>query len=488
MFFSKFNTGKDNSNLEISREIDQFKNIILNREKDTKNDYKINSFKKVKLTQKRIYKKIKNEKRISNIEENCKTVVVTGSFGAGKSMVSSVLANVIGLQNKKVLLIDFDIFNSSINTIFGINKYPRNYKKLNFESLITKISNNLDVICPTDTFFSENSIIRNDEINKIFKILKEKYEFIVIDTSSNMHYKFVKTILSKGDKIIFLVEPNLSEIKKSNNLLEIFLEDFNIDVDKIKIVFNKEKEIMSSLELEVNNNLEKNKSKTFSENILEAQKTFLESDIGKAVNTAVDIGIKAALPDLIEDQIIDIKNAILEQGFKEGIKEIINTGIEFGKSAIGIITGNFENVSQIQMAVKKGGILDNVSDLLDLSIKFAKNKKLINGTTANLIKQSKNSIINSVSSKIEETLTNQIKAVEKLENYCEKWKISYENKDFKAMEKDYKNIENYIKKTVPLEKTINEARKIENIHNLIKNNGKDFNISEDEWNLAKKLA
>ena len=32
---------------------------------------------------------------------------------------------------------------------------------------------------------------------------------------------------------------------------------------------------MSSLELEVNNNLEKNKSKTFSENILEAQKTFL---------------------------------------------------------------------------------------------------------------------------------------------------------------------------------------------------------------------
>ena len=56
------------------------------------------------------------------------------------------------------------------------------------------------------------------------------------------------------------------------------------------------------------------------------------------------------------------------------------------------------------------------------------------------------------------------------------------------MEKDYKNIENYIKKTVPLEKTINEARKIENIHNLIKNNGKDFNISEDEWNLAKKLA
>ncbi len=245
---------------------------------------------------------------------------------------------------------------------------------------------------------------------------------------------------------------------------------------------------MQNLELEVNNNLEKSENRSFSQNILDAQKNFLESDIGKAINTAVDIGIKAALPDLIEDQVIDIKDAILEQGFKEGIKEIVNSGIEFGKSAIGIITGNFENISQIQMAVKKGGILDNVSDLLDLSIKFAKDKKLINSSIASLIKQSKNSIINSVSSKIEETLTNQIKAVEKLESYCDKWKISYENKDFKSMEKDYKNIENYLKKTVPLENTINEARKIENIHNLIKNNGKDFNISEDEWNLAKKLA
>ena len=239
IFLSKFSISENNSNIEVSKEIDQFKRFILNNEKDIKKNYKINNIKKVKLTKKVIYKKIKQEKSVYNIEEDNKIVVVTGNFGVGKSMVSSVLANVIGLKNRKVLLIDFDIFNSSINTIFGINKYPRNYKKLNFESLITKINNNLDVICGTDSFFSENSIIRNDEINEIFKILKEKYEFIIIDTSSNINYKFVKIILSEGDKIIFLVEPNLSEIKKSNNLLEIFLEDFNIDVDKIKIVFNK---------------------------------------------------------------------------------------------------------------------------------------------------------------------------------------------------------------------------------------------------------
>ena len=244
---------------------------------------------------------------------------------------------------------------------------------------------------------------------------------------------------------------------------------------------------MDKLEINVENELEKNGSKSFSENLFEAQKSFLESDIGKAINTAVDIGIKAALPDLIEDQVIDIKNTILEQGFSEGIKEIINSGLDFGKSVLGIITGKFENISQIQMAVKNGGILDNVSDLLDFAIKTAKNKNLINSSVASLIKQSKNSIIKSVSSKIEESLSNQIKAIEKLEIYCEKWNSAYKSRDFDGMEKSYKNIENYIKKTVPLEQTINQARKIENLHSLIKNNGKNFDISNEEILLAEKL-
>ena len=217
------------------------------------------------------------------------------------------------------------------------------------------------------------------------------------------------------------------------------------------------------------------------------QANFLQSEIGRAVNSAIDIGLKAILPNLIEDQIIDIKNTILENGFSEGVKEIINSGIDFGKSAIGSVTGNFENVSQIQLAVKNGGILDNISDLLDLTINFAKSKKLIDNNLVNLIRKSKNSIISSISNKIEESLTNQIKAVEKIEKYCENWKISYGNKEFSEMEKAYKNIKNNLDKIVPFERIINNARKIENIHNLIKNNGKNFNISNEELLLAEKL-
>ena len=34
---------------------------------------------------------------------------------------------------------------------------------------------------------------------------------------------------------------------------------------------------------------------------------------------------------------------------------------------------------------------------------------------------------------------------------------------------------------------INEARTIQNLHNLIKNNGQDFNLTQEQIELAKKL-
>ena len=63
----------------------------------------------------------------------------------------------------------------------------------------------------------------------------------------------------------------------------------------------------------------------------------------------------------------------------------------------------------------------------------------------------------------------------------------FENKDFKGMEKEYKKIEKEINNLAPIEKMLNEARTVENLHNLIKNNGQDFNLTQDQIELAEKL-
>ena len=223
------------------------------------------------------------------------------------------------------------------------------------------------------------------------------------------------------------------------------------------------------------------------QNLEKEQQSFLESTLGKTINYAIDIGIKAVLPDLIEDEIINIKDAIITNGFKDGIKEVINSAINTGKSAIGIVTGEFENTTQIEMAVKRGGILDQTSKLLDTTIALASKNNLINKDVSGLLKTGKNKIIDTVSSRIEKTMLNQTKAVEKLENQCEKWQKAFEEKDIKQMENAIKNIQNNLNKIVPLENIINKARTIETIHEIVENTG-SFDISQETVKLAEKFS
>lgn len=229
--------------------------------------------------------------------------------------------------------------------------------------------------------------------------------------------------------------------------------------------------------IEINNNLEIEKD----------QKNFLETTLGKTINTGIDIGIRAILPDFIEEQIIDLKDNLIKYGLKDGIKKSIDDAINIGKSAIGIISGNFENISQMQEAIKNGGIIDNISSLLDAIINKVQSNGLINSTVARTIKQGKNSILNNVEKNIENTFNNQIRALNYTEKYIENWKNYFENKNFNGMEKEYIKIKKEINNLAPIEKMINEARTIQNLHNLIKNNGQDFNLTQEQIELAKKL-
>ena len=231
-------------------------------------------------------------------------------------------------------------------------------------------------------------------------------------------------------------------------------------------------------ELNINNNNIKNEIE---------QKNFLETTLGKTINTGIDIGIRALLPNYIEQQVIDIKDNLMQYGLKDGIKKSIDDAVNLGKSTVGIVTGNFENISQVQDVIKSGGIIDNISNLLDDIINKVYKNGLINSTVANTIKQGKNVILNNVEKNIEKTFTDQLNSLDNTQKYINNWKEYYNNKNFEGMEKEYKKIEKEIDNLIPIEKTINEVRTIENLHNLIKNNGQDFNLSNEQLELAQKL-
>lgn len=222
-------------------------------------------------------------------------------------------------------------------------------------------------------------------------------------------------------------------------------------------------------------------------NINNEQNKFVNSTIGKVINNAIDMGLRHVLPDLIEEEVIDVKDSLIKNGLKEGIKTAVENAINIGKSAIGIVTGNFENISQIKKAVEQGGLIDSVSEAIDFATKKAQSAGIIDRNVGNLIKSGKNSILNNVSSSIEKELINQEKNIEKLEKYSENWKEYYNNKDFNGMQKEYNKIKEKLKEIIPIEQTIKNARIIETLHNLIKNKGIDFNLSKEEIELVQKL-
>lgn len=230
------------------------------------------------------------------------------------------------------------------------------------------------------------------------------------------------------------------------------------------------------MEIENKINIEKNKN------------NFLNNIIGKTINNALDIGLRAILPDLIENQVINIKNALLENGLKAGANTAINSVINLKKSAMGIVTGNFENMEQVSTAIGDGGIIDTISDLLDKALdKIYKNGN-INNTVFKLIKNGKNLLLDNVSNNIKNELEEQNNSIEKLEKYIKNWQENYNKKDFNKMTQEYEKIEKEYNKIIPLENIINETKKVKAIHNLIKNNGQNFNLTEEEEKLAINLA
>ena len=77
--------------------------------------------------------------------------------------------------------------------------------------------------------------------------------------------------------------------------------------------------------------------------------------------------------------------------------------------------------------------------------------------------------------------------IEKLNKYSENWKQYFNNNDFDGMQREYEKIREKMKEIAPIEKTLNTVNVIENLHKLIKNNGKNFNLTQEEIELVALL-
>ena len=222
-------------------------------------------------------------------------------------------------------------------------------------------------------------------------------------------------------------------------------------------------------------------------NLEKEQKNFFDTTLGKVINSGLDFGLRAILPDMIENQIINIKDALFENGIKDGIQTAVDSIIDFGKSVSGIFTGKFENMSQVETAIGNGGIIDTVSDLIDKSLVKVQQKGIIGYQVKNLITKGKDIILNNVTTSLKNEMKFQENSIYEIENYINNFNDFFNNKDFEGMTKEYNKIQDKLEKVIPLENIMREISRTGIVYNLIKNNGNNFNLSEGEIEFIKKI-
>lgn len=219
----------------------------------------------------------------------------------------------------------------------------------------------------------------------------------------------------------------------------------------------------------------------------EKQNNFLESTLGKVVNGALDLGIKSIMPDFIENEIIEIKDCLISEGFEAGINKAINNAIEIGRNILGVFDCNFLNIEQAEKAVMDGGIIDGISNVLDFVLNKIEKNTEIPSEIFNFIKEGKDFILEKIEDRIKENFNMQVSNVADINNYMNLWKDYFSVQNLDMMNEAYEKIQDSLGAIMPLEDIMKSAKEIENLQTVINNNDGDFLLSKEQIELSKIL-
>ena len=218
------------------------------------------------------------------------------------------------------------------------------------------------------------------------------------------------------------------------------------------------------------------------DDILSKQNNALSEILNNVINWSIDAGLKYILPDSIENDVIKIKNDLLNGNAAQKIIDTIGSVINLGKEKLNNEKKEIINTEDIKKVLQNPDTIKLISDTVETIL----NNRDIN--IQNKERSNKKIIEKNVENNLNNQLESQINSINKIENYKNEWYKNYENKDFEKINKVYKNIKKELKNIVPIEKLIKETRKIENLNQLIKSKGGDFNITKEELELANKLV
>lgn len=168
-------------------------------------------------------------------KKNKRVISILGSNGVGKTVLTSIIGQAISMKSR-VLIIDFDVLNNNLSFLFNLKNQIKSY---NIDSLIQKVNKNLYILNEIKYIFNETNTINTYKVKELLEKVKNDFDYIFIDTSSELSLKYIKTIIPNCDYNIFIIEGNILEIKKAKALIDVYTYDFELDLNKTGLIVNK---------------------------------------------------------------------------------------------------------------------------------------------------------------------------------------------------------------------------------------------------------
>lgn len=157
-----------------------------------------------------------------------KIVVTSGKGGVGKTSVCAGLGRTLAKLGTRVCMVDLDTQLNNLDCALGVeNKVVFDIVdvvsgRVRVSQALLKVGDNLFLLPSCQGFLS--NAITGEKLTRIFKILDELFEVILIDSPAGLEEGFLKAIKNANESII-VSSPHIFSIRDASKTLRVLKEN-----------------------------------------------------------------------------------------------------------------------------------------------------------------------------------------------------------------------------------------------------------------------
>ena len=173
------------------------------------------------------YRMLRTNIQYSSFDKQLKIILITSAEAEeGKSTVAGNLALSFSESNKSVILIDCDLRRPSIHkkfkisNVIGLSEVLIGKEKL--EDCIKLYNDNLSILPSGTVPPNPTEMLDSNSMSNLLKVLKDKYDLIIIDTAPILAVADAKILSTKADGALIVVRAMKTKVEsviEAKNLL-----------------------------------------------------------------------------------------------------------------------------------------------------------------------------------------------------------------------------------------------------------------------------